>query len=115
MTQVQKQKLTSVTRRDIPVGYQAVQSSHSIADFILQHPQIAKSWHKSNYLVSLTVKNEEELIKLIQKAELKGITYTLFREPDIGNQITSVTFEPSEQTRKLVSSLPLLGKEAKND
>lgn len=77
----------------------------------MQHPQEAKSWHTfSNYLIFLTTEDESSLEKLIHKAESKGIKYTVFREPDIDNQITSVAFEPCELTRKLVSNLPLLGK-----
>lgn len=112
MLQIKNRKLTVVTRRDIPVGYQAVQSAHAVADFIMQHPQEAKSWHQlSNYLIFLTTEDESSLEKLICKAESKGIKYTIFREPDIDNQITSVAFEPCELTRKLVSNLPLLGKD----
>lgn len=77
----------------------------------MQHPEEAKAWHTfSNYLVLLTTEDESSLEKLIYKAESKGIKYTIFREPDIDNQITSVAFEPCEKTRKLLSNLPLLGK-----
>jgi hypothetical protein len=41
-----------------------------------------------------------------------GIKHTVFREPDINNEITAITFEPSDAARKLTSSCPLLGKEA---
>ena len=101
-----------VSRRDLPVGTQALQSAHALADFIYQHPLESKEWHtKSNYLVFLTVADEEQLIKLISKAILMGIKHTVFREPDLDNQITAVAFQPSEQARKLTSSCPLLGKE----
>jgi hypothetical protein len=62
----------------------------------------------------LTVNDEPELIKLISKAILIGIKHTIFREPDIGNQITAVAFEPSDLSRKLTSSCSLLGKELSN-
>jgi len=56
------------------------------------------------------VENEQQLHSLIENAERKGIKYTIFKEPDIDNQITAITLEPSELSRKLTSSLPLIGK-----
>lgn len=110
MTQIKNKKLTVVTRKDLPIGYQAVQSGHAVADYILENPIDAKDWNTtSNYLIFLTAKDEASLEKLIEKADVKGINHTVFREPDIGDQITAVAFEPTELTRKLVSSLPLLG------
>jgi hypothetical protein len=64
---------------------------------------------KQNQLFSiLTVSDEQELIKLITKAILFGIKHTVFREPDIGNEITAVAFEPSDAARKLTSLCSLL-------
>lgn len=100
-----------VTRRDLPIGTQSLQAGHASIDFQHQYPFEAKEWHKnSNYLVFLTVENEQALIKLITKSILTGIKHTIFREPDLGNQITAVAFEPTEASRKLTSSCPLLGK-----
>jgi hypothetical protein len=93
------------------LGYQAVQAAHSAIGFQHEHPELAKIWHKtSNYLIFLTVADEPALEQLILSAEKKGIKYTVFREPDIDNQITAVTLEPSEASRKITSSLPLIGK-----
>jgi len=39
----------------------------------------------------------------------KGLKYSAFVEPDLGNEITSITVEP--EARKLVSSLPLMLRE----
>ena len=106
------EKLRIVTRRDLPIQYAAVQAGHAAIDFQHQHPEIAKAWQtQSNYLAYLTVKDEQALIALLVKASLRGIKYTIFREPDINNEITAVAFEPSEASRKLTSSLPLFGKE----
>ena len=101
-----------VTRRDLTFPQQAVQSAHALVDFQYQHPVEATEWQtKSNYLALLTVSDEEDLIKLITKAILMGIKHTVFREPDLGNEITAVAFEPSELAKKITSSYPLLGKE----
>lgn len=89
-----------------------MQSAHAAIDFQHDFPVEAKQWQTtSNYLAVLTVEDEAQLIKLITKAILLGVKHTVFREPDIDNQITAVAFEPSEQARKLTSSCPLLGKE----
>lgn len=112
MTQINNQKLRVVTRRDLSLSYQAVQSGHAAIDFQHEHPVEAMEWQKqSNYLAFLTVADEQALIKLISKAILLGIKHTVFREPDIGNQITAVAFEPTDAAKKLTSSCPLLGKE----
>ncbi len=112
MTQINNQKLRVVTRRDLSLSYQAVQSGHAAIDFQHEHPVEAREWQKqSNYLAFLTVADEQALIKLISKAILLGIKHTVFREPDIGNQITAVAFEPTDAAKKLTSSCPLLGKE----
>lgn len=109
------EKLRVVTRRDLSVSTQAVQSGHAAIDFQHQYPIESREWHtKSNYLALLTVSNESELIKLITKAILTGIKHTVFREPDLNNEITAVAFEASESARRLTSSCPLLGKEVIN-
>lgn len=101
-----------VTRRDLPISYQAVQAAHAAIDFQHEYPEVAKDWHQtSNYLIFLTVANEDELKQLILKAAERGIKITPFREPDIDNQLTAVAFQPCEATRKMTSSLPLMGKE----
>lgn len=106
------EKLRVVTGRDLPLPVQAIQSGHAAIDFQHQHPVEAKEWQTtSNYLAFLTVSNEAELIKLITKAILMGIKHTIFREPDINNEITAVAFEPCDVSRKITSSCPLFGKE----
>lgn len=102
------QKLIVITRRDLTPGAQAVQSAHAAIDFQHQHPTIAREWNSnSNYLIFLSVQNEQELKKFIQKFQIYDINHTVFIEPDLDNQITAVCVEPSEKTMKLCSHLPL--------
>lgn len=109
MTQIYK--LTTVTRRDLTPGYQAIQSSHAAIQFVFEHPEISQIWFKDPYLAQLSVENEAELHKLIHKLQKSNIKYSIFRESDIDNQITAIAIEPSDKTRRLVSNLPLMLKE----
>ena len=108
-TQVHE-KLRVITRSDLPLSYQAVQSGHAGIQFQHEHPEIAKHWHtNSNYLIFLSVKNEFELKKLIDIAELHDVKHSIFREPDIGDEITAIALEPSSVSKKLTSKIKLLG------
>lgn len=109
------EKLRVVTRRDLSLPTQAVQSAHAAIDFQHAHPLEATEWQtKSNYLALLTVANEEELYKLSEKATIRGIKHTIFREPDINNEITAIAFEPSDASKRITSGCPLLGKNNNN-
>lgn len=89
------------------MGLQAVQSTHAAIDFIFQHPDRAGPWHESNYLVQLTTQDEDELRELITKCEESFLAHTVFKEPDLDNQITAIAIEPSPLTQKIVKKLPL--------
>jgi len=89
-----------------------VQSSHAGIDFQHQYPEIAERWNKeSNYLIILSVENEEQLLLYLQKFDFYNIKTTTFREPDIGNKITAIVAAPGEKTRKITKKLPLALKE----
>lgn len=97
-----------VTRRDMDAGYQGVQSMHAAIQFGMEHPDIHREWFQiSNYLGWLSVADEQELHRLIIQAQERGIKFSVFREPDVGDQITAVAFEPGRKTKKLCSHLPL--------
>jgi len=95
-------KLYVLTRRDLPIAQQAVQSGHAVAEYLLHNKT---SWNNGT-LVYLGVNNEEDLEKWIFKLDMESIEYSIFKEPDIGNQITSLaTVVDSE---KVFSKLRLL-------
>jgi len=79
--------------------------------FFVEHHQISNYWYNDPYLAQLSVENEEELYSLISKLEKNHLKFVVFREPDIRNQITAIAIEPSDKTRRLTSSLPLMLKE----
>jgi hypothetical protein len=97
-----------ITRRDLEPGYQAVQSIHAAIQFKFDHPQLSQEWfEQSNYLGLLSVADEQELNKLIEQATTHSIHFSIFREPDIENQITAIALEPGQKSKKLCSKLPL--------
>lgn len=101
-----------ITREDIGAGYQGVQSIHAAIQFAMEHPTTNKEWfEKSNYLGFLSVTNEEELLRLAEKAASLGIECSIFREPDIDNQVTAIAIAPGTKSKKLCSNLNLALKE----
>lgn len=97
-----------ITCRDLPPGPQAVQSAHAALNFAMEHPEIAQSWFKvSNYLALCSVEDEQALLALAQKADRHGLTFSIFREPDLGDRATALAIEPSDKTRKICRDLPL--------
>lgn len=69
-------------------------------------------WHSgSNYLILLSVPDEQTLMDYAAAADQAGIAYSLVIEPDIGDEATALALEPSEFNRRF-SHLPLQGKQA---
>ena len=109
----QNQKLYVIVRGDLSPGYQLVQSNHAIVEFSINFPKLTKRWHEeSNYIASLSVNNEDDLLGLLQQCINQGIKCSLFREPDIEYQATAMVIEPSEEAKRLCSRLPLALKES---
>lgn len=106
-----KDKLYLVTHQQLSSGYQTAQIAHVVAEFTLNNPDVAKTWHSlSNSLIVLEAKNAEELSVLQAEAKSRGIGVTEFREPDLGDEITALAFSPSDDTRKLLSNLRCAGR-----
>ena len=101
-------KLYVITRADLEPGYQAVQSMHALRQFTAEHPEIDKLWfEQSNYLGLLSVTDEKELADLVKQATFHDISFSIFREPDVDNQITAIALAPGPKSKKLCSRLPL--------
>ncbi len=97
-----------ITRQDLSPGYQAVQSMHALREFCAEHIELDRMWYQnSNYLGLLAVKDEHELSLLIQQAQQANIPFSIFREPDIDNQITAIALAPGVKSKKLCSRIKL--------
>lgn len=100
-----------ITRADLTLQYQIPQAMHAALDLAAQHQNEFLFWQKtSNTIVVLACKDEHDLIKFHERAVAKGFAVTLFREPDLGDQVTSLAIVPAVGVKKLCSSLPLAGR-----
>jgi hypothetical protein len=85
-----------------------VQTGHSIAEFAHKLPNRFKDWMRdSQYLVSLSVDNEEKLQRLFYKLQDNGADIVAFTEPDIGNQLTAICYYGTPELRKITNKLNL--------
>jgi Peptidyl-tRNA hydrolase PTH2 len=85
-----------------------VQSIHAAMQFAFEHPEVNKVWYEnSNYLGFLSVANENELMELAEQAVANDIHVSIFREPDVDNEVTAIAIAPGPKSKKLVSKLDL--------
>lgn len=97
-------RLYLVTRRDLPPGPQAVQSCHAMAAFAIEHREDFEAWYRgSNTLALVSVENERELESLADTANLRGISASDVREPDLEDQLTALALGP--EGRKICRGL----------
>ena len=107
--QTDNEFVTILTRSDLAAGYKVVQTAHALADFAVEHGNEFKQWQMgSNYLCCLEA-TEYRIEKILYKLKDLGIKYTVFREPDIGGQMTAVAVEAisREQHKSLFKNLKL--------
>jgi len=84
------------------------QGIHAALLFAKEHTEITEEWHlDSDYLAVLECENESQLSYFTDIAASKEIRYSVFREPDLNNQITAVAFEPGDAAKRLLRKLPL--------
>ena len=84
------------------------QTLHSSSRFAYHHPELHREWiEKSEYVVSLSVDNEEKLKRLYYKLLDNGATVVAFHEPDIGDQLTSICYYGTPEMIKITSNLKL--------
>lgn len=102
------EKLYIVTRRDLRPGLQAAQVAHAAFTFAYEHRPLAAQWQQeSNFLIVLSVADEDELKELGEIAESNNLPVSWFTEPDIGDQLTAIAIAPSPATVAITAHLSL--------
>ena len=82
------------------------QTIHSSSRFAYHYPELHRDWiEKSEYVVSLSVDNEEQLQNLYNNLMSNGAIVVAFHEPHFANQLTSICYYGTPPMRKLVRKL----------
>jgi peptidyl-tRNA hydrolase len=104
---VSVKKLYIVVRADLPPGAQIAQAGHAVAAFARRARGPFEAWvDGSNNLVVLSIADEAALGSLARALERIGRPVAV-HEPDIGDQLTAIAFEGTDDAGRHVSSLPL--------
>jgi hypothetical protein len=74
-----------LVRKDLSPEQQAVQAGHAVAEHLLN----GYRWPNGT-LIYLGVKNQNTLRRWRDKLNDLNIPFSVFREPDIGNEITAL-------------------------
>lgn len=100
-------KLYVIGRADLPPGLRAAQMFHAARTYADEHPREERRWfEKSNTIVLLEAPDAYALAELAYNACARGVTLSVFEEPDMGIAgFTAITLGSSGY--KLISSLPL--------
>lgn len=89
------QKMYSVAMRHLSGIQKGIQSGHSVVEFQLKHGESKqyKRWaRKDKTMIVLEANTSSQLDKLMRKLRQFRIPYAPFREPDLDNIVTSVSF-----------------------
>jgi hypothetical protein len=81
---------------------------HAWREFVEEYPIEEQGWYEcSNYVALLSVPTEQELLQIADNAQRKGLRLSVFREPDLNNQVTAIVLEPGNKSRRLCGRLRL--------
>lgn len=74
----------------------AVQAAHSVAEYMFYYKnnENTQKWFKNHKTMVILKCNADQIERKIFEYQIKNRPYKEFREEDLDNQITAVTFEP---------------------
>ena len=106
---VDPEKMYVIVRNDLSVAYRCVQGAHALSQYAIELNQSFSFWD-NQYLIFLSTPNLitiKEFEKILKK---RNVVYSLFKEPDLGNQLTAIAFRAYDIPKdiaELVSQMPL--------
>ena len=85
-----KERIYTITRKDISQAQKAVQSAHAATQYLIDHsPHTEGKWNNGS-IICLELGSEKSLKKWMRKLEDRGIKFSYFREPDMNHEITAI-------------------------
>lgn len=96
-----------LVRTDLPVSSSAVQAGHAVAQYAIDFPKTYKSWN-NNILIYLGVNSLYALNIWIRKLNGRGISHSIFNEPDINDEATAIACVVDDDLRYVFKNLKLL-------
>lgn len=79
------------TRNDLSIPQRAVQSCHAAIEATRE---FLRANDEHPYIVLCSTKNQNSLMKIVKTLYEQNIRLKVFREPDIGNELTSIATQP---------------------
>jgi len=111
--QPQPVKFYIAVRRDLAPGPQLAQAVHAAIQFSQEWPELISPWYiDSNFLVVVSVADEDALKELADQARELEIRYSITQEPDYNDSWTAVAFQPGETARLICACEALALKDA---
>lgn len=85
-----KERIYTITRKDISISQKAVQSMHAGMQYMIDHnPHLDFKWNNGS-IICLELGTEKALRRWMRKLESQDIKFSIFREPDMNNEITAI-------------------------
>ena len=78
-----------IVRNDLTPSQKAVQAGHAVYESSRQFPS-----EEHPHFVFTVLKNENKLKAWIEKLQAARVSFTIWREPDMDNEITAIATEP---------------------
>lgn len=90
MTDEKKERIYTITRKDMSYEQKTVQSVHAAGQYLIDHnPHMEMKWNNGS-IICLELGSEKSLKKWLKKLEERGIKCSYFREPDMNHEITAI-------------------------
>jgi len=87
---MKKERIYTLTRTDISIGQKITQAGHSLAQYLIDHnPHINGKWANGS-IINLALGSEKSLKRWMKKLDELEIPFSIFREPDMSHEITSI-------------------------